>query len=158
MHLKFGTILPEDLDQFPFNIQIPVWAFSFRSSHFLVLVFGHFWRRSYENKKIVSNLCLYFARQVGQDGKKWKENHATKVTKIPKTKKTKIWDERNNYDIIIFYEVFLRLCHKPLKLWWFLNTYLNEAMLESGRKTCQIFQVWAIGSFQLKIFQANRQH
>jgi hypothetical protein len=53
------------------------------------LVFGHFWRRSYENKKIVSNLCLYFARQVGQDGKKWKENHATKVTKIPRTKRQK---------------------------------------------------------------------
>ena len=32
--------------------------------------------------------------QDGQDGKKLKENHATKVTKIPKTKR--IWDERNN--------------------------------------------------------------
>ena len=30
------------------------------------------------------NICLYFARQDWQDGKKWKENHATKVTKIPK--------------------------------------------------------------------------
>ena len=36
---------------------------------------------------ILHNLCLYFARQDGQDGKKWKENHATKVTKIPKTKR-----------------------------------------------------------------------
>ena len=34
--------------------------------------------------KILHNLCLHFARQDGQDGKKWKENHATKVTKIPK--------------------------------------------------------------------------
>ena len=50
-------------------------------------VFGHFWRRSYENTKILHNLLLHFARQDGQDGKKWKENHATKVTKIPKTKR-----------------------------------------------------------------------
>jgi hypothetical protein len=27
--------------------------------------------------------------QDGQDGKKWKENHLTKVTKIPKTKRQK---------------------------------------------------------------------
>ena len=34
-------------------------------------------------------LCLHFARQDGQDGKKQKENHASKVTKIPKTKRRK---------------------------------------------------------------------
>ena len=46
----------------------------FRSSHFSFLVFGHFWRRSYENTKILCNLCLHFARQDGQDEKKpeWK--------------------------------------------------------------------------------------
>ena len=42
--------------------------------------------------KILHNLCLHFARQDGQDGKKRKENHATKVTK---NQKAKIWDERN---------------------------------------------------------------
>ena len=36
--------------------------------------------------KILHNLCLHFARQ---DGKNRKENHATKVTKIPKTKRRK---------------------------------------------------------------------
>ena len=47
-------------------------------------VFGHFCHRSYKNMKILHNLCLHFARQDGQDRKKkWKENHATKVTKIP---------------------------------------------------------------------------
>ena len=56
----------------------------FCSSHFSFLVFGHFWQRSYENTKILRNLCLHFARQDGQDGKNRKENHATKVTKIPK--------------------------------------------------------------------------
>ena len=56
----------------------------FRSSHFSFLVtFGD------EVTKILRNLCLYFARQDGQDGKNWKENHATK------DQKTKIWDERN---------------------------------------------------------------
>ena len=40
-----------------------------------------------EVTKILRNLCLHFARQDGQDGKKWKENHATKVTKIQKTKR-----------------------------------------------------------------------
>ena len=53
------------------------------------MVFGHFWQRSYENTKILRNLCLHFARQDVQDGKKSKENHATKVTKIPKTKRRK---------------------------------------------------------------------
>ena len=70
----------------------------FTFSHFLFyyyfvhLIFGHFWRRSYENTKILRNLCLHFARQDGQDvqdGKKRKENHTTKVTKIPKTKRRK---------------------------------------------------------------------
>ena len=51
----------------------------FRSSHFSFLVLGHFWQRSYENTKILHNLCLHFARQDGQDGKKWKENHANKL-------------------------------------------------------------------------------
>ena len=48
-------------------------------------VFGDSWRRSYENTKLLCNLCLHFARQDGQDGKK----QETKVTKIPKTKRQK---------------------------------------------------------------------
>ena len=42
-----------------------------------------------EVTKILRNLCLHFARQDGQDGKKQKENHASEVTKIPKTKRQK---------------------------------------------------------------------
>ena len=61
----------------------------FRSSHFSFLVFGHFWQQSYENTKIFRNLRLHFARKDGQDRKKGKENQATKVTKIPKTKRRK---------------------------------------------------------------------
>jgi hypothetical protein len=52
-------------------------------------VFGHFWQRSYENTKKLYNLCLHFARQDEQDGKRRKENHATKVTKKPKTNRQK---------------------------------------------------------------------
>ena len=36
------------------------------TSHFWFLV-TFFWRRSYENTKILHNLCLHFARQDGQD-------------------------------------------------------------------------------------------
>ena len=42
----------------------------FCSSHFSLLVFDHFWRQSYENKKWLRNLCLHFARQDGKKGKK----------------------------------------------------------------------------------------
>ena len=52
--------------------------------------FGHFWRRSYKNMKISRNICLHFARQkTDRQKKKQKENHTTKVTKIPKTKRRK---------------------------------------------------------------------
>ena len=72
----------------------------FRSSHFSFLVFGHFWRQSYKNTKILCQHCLHFARQDGHDRKKRKENQAIKVTKIPKTKRRKYginekWHERN---------------------------------------------------------------
>ena len=43
--------------------------------------------------KILPNLCLHFARQDGQDRNKRKEGQATKLTKIPKTKRRK--DEFN---------------------------------------------------------------
>ena len=36
-------------------------------------------------RKILRNLSLHFASKDGQDGKKWNESHATKVTKIPNT-------------------------------------------------------------------------
>ena len=75
-----------------------------------ILVFGHFWQRSYKNTKTLHNHCLHFARQNGQDGKNWKENHATKVTK---NQKTKLRDERksthkiNRLDTIQLVEYFI---------------------------------------------------
>ena len=68
------------------NLPIFTTKYLFCSSRFSFFVFVHFWQQSYENTKILHNLCLHFARQ---DGKKWKENHTTKVTKIPKTKSPK---------------------------------------------------------------------
>ena len=68
----------------------------FRSFHFSFFIFGHFWRRSYENTKILCNLYLHFARQDGQDRKKRRENHATKAVMplagghFTKNQKTKI--------------------------------------------------------------------
>ena len=42
-------------------------------------------------------LCLHFAMQDGQDKKEWKENHTTKVAKIPKTKRHKYeMNQKNN--------------------------------------------------------------
>ena len=73
----------------------------FRSSHCLFLVFGHFWQQSYKDKKILRNLCLHFARQDGQDGKNRKENHSTKVTKIPKTKGRKHGMNETIHNIIL---------------------------------------------------------
>ena len=58
----------------------------FRSSHFSFSFLVTFFD---EVTKILLNLCLHFARQEGHDRKKWKENHATKVAKLPKTKTRK---------------------------------------------------------------------
>ena len=62
----------------------------FRSSHFsfwFLVTFGN--EVTKIRKYYVLNLRSHFARQDGQDGKKWKENHATRVTKIPKTRRRK---------------------------------------------------------------------
>ena len=63
----------------------------FCSSHFLFFVFGHSWRRIYENMKILLNLCLHFARQDAQDGKK-----RERKSRNESNQKAKIWDERNS--------------------------------------------------------------
>ena len=55
--------------------------------------------------KILRNLCLHFARQDGQDGK-WKENYATKVTKIPKTKRQKYGMNETHIFFWIFLQIF----------------------------------------------------
>ena len=60
----------------------------FDSFHFSFLVFGHFWRQSYENTKILRNLCLHFARQDGQDGKNGK-----KITQLKRPKYQQPKDE-----------------------------------------------------------------
>ena len=44
----------------------------------------------------------------------WKENHATKVTKIPKTKE--VWDEQNNDEFYISYPFFIILQSNKQKI------------------------------------------
>ena len=58
---------------------------------FIYPIFGFWFLVTFGNEvmKILHNLCLHFARQDGQNGKKRKEYHATKVTKIPKTQRQK---------------------------------------------------------------------
>ena len=70
-----------------FNI-LPIYLYCllFCSSHFSFLVLGHFWRRSYENTKILRNVCLHFARQDGQDGKNGKKFTQLKWPKYQKPK------------------------------------------------------------------------
>ena len=55
--------------------------------------------------KILHNLCLHFATQDGQVRKNWKENHATKVTKIQKTKRRK-YGMNKTYDTIFHLKSF----------------------------------------------------
>ena len=70
----------------------------FCSFRFSFLVFSYFWQQSNENMKILLNICLYFARQDGQDGKQTEsksQNHQN-----TKNQKTKIWDEQINLEVI----------------------------------------------------------
>ena len=53
------------------------------------LFFGHFGCNVTKMQNFYVIFCLHFGRQDWQDGKNRKENHATKVTKIPKTKRQK---------------------------------------------------------------------
>ena len=51
-------------------------------------------------------MFTFWKARWARRNKKRKENHTTKVTKIPKTK-TKIWDERNKWDWIVFITLLL---------------------------------------------------
>ena len=64
----------------------------FQSFHFSFLAFGHFWDKVTKIRKYYVIFVYVLQGKMGKAVKKWKENHASKVNKIPKTK---IWDERN---------------------------------------------------------------
>ena len=77
-----------------------VWYLCF--VHPIFPVFGHFWRWSYENTKILRNLCLHFARQDGQGGKNGKKIMQLKWPKYRKPKdenmgwtKQKFWEQES---------------------------------------------------------------
>ena len=75
-------VWPKFYFDYLYSAQLIETSFLFRSSHFLFLV-----TLGDEVTKILHNLCLHFARQDGQDGKK--QINATNVTKIPKSKRRK---------------------------------------------------------------------
>ena len=55
----------------------------FRSSHFSFLVFVTFGNEVTKNTSYI--IFVYISQgKMGKTEKNWKENHATKVTKIPK--------------------------------------------------------------------------
>jgi hypothetical protein len=88
----------------------------FHSSHFSFLVFGHFWRLNYENANILRNLCLHFARQDGQDGKKTERKSRNCNDQNTKNQKTKIWDEQNKCpDTTYISHIHLRASSKQRK-------------------------------------------
>ena len=94
--------------------------------------------------KILRNLCLHFARQDGQDGKQWKENHATKVTKMV-SRPCAFYELSFNflswgaYHIskilcqVIVHWCFSKLYHEEKKMW----TIIWNSRLEIG------WAVWA---------------
>jgi len=97
----------------------------FRSSHFPLLVFGHFLRQSYENTKTLHNLCLHFARQDGQDRKETERKSSNLSDQNTKNQKTKIWDERNRKAIFNFYGSVIQSIHE-IKCFFLLIILANN--------------------------------
>ena len=93
----YPNYAPGDFPKWSFqNMRLGVSFIPFFTFGFWSLLATKFW-----NTKISRNLCLHFARQ---DGKKRKENHATKVTKIPKTKRRKYG--MNETLTLVFFKCF----------------------------------------------------
>jgi hypothetical protein len=61
----------------------------FCSSHFSFLVLVTFGDEVTKIRKYYVNFVSILQGEMGKAEKNWKENHATKVTKIPKTKRRK---------------------------------------------------------------------
>ena len=85
----------------------------------LFLVFGHFWQWSYENTKILRNLCLHFARQDRQDGKNRKENTKRWKYGMNETTITKIFSlTRTNWSLF-------QNCPKHFLFWYYAVTIIQ---------------------------------
>ena len=61
----------------------------FCSFHFSFFFCGHFWRRSYKIRKFYVIYVYILQDKMGKTEENRKENHPTKVTKIPKTNRRK---------------------------------------------------------------------
>ena len=83
----------------------------FRSSHFSFVGFWSLLATSYENMKILHDICLNFARQDGQDRKETERKSSNLSDQNTKNQKTKIWDERNRKAIFNFYGSVIQSIH-----------------------------------------------
>ena len=72
------------------------------------LVFGHFWRPSYKNTKILRNLCLHFVRQDGQDGKNGKKIKQLKWLKYQISKDEDMGWTLQSFRLIL--DITLKFC------------------------------------------------
>ena len=125
--------------------------------------------QKYEN---ITYLCLHFARQNGQYGKNRKENQATKVTKIPKTKRRKYGMNKTKDAKINHMKSFLisfQLIFKRIKLIdkiWFRNRmyliderFLFHPLLDSVPRrfidiSCLwVYFFWLIQGYHFDIFK-----
>ena len=123
-----------------------IWTLMFRSFHFSFLVFDHFWQRSYEN---ITYLCLYFARQDGQDGKNQKGINATK---IPKTKNMVGWTKQISRLYTTSYMQNKNTWHST-----FCHFFIMDHSLQ--RQTCFVnftFFAWSTIKWYFEIIGGNQ--
>ena len=132
----------------------------FRSSHCSILVLGHFWRRSYKNTKI-SRIFVYILQgKMGKTEKNRKENHSTKVTKIPKTKRRKYGMNETFINIFIntlsLYQLEKR--KKNYTQWWPYVVSIQKIILGKNNiytiKNCYFKPFW----FLIKNVLLRREH
>ena len=93
-----------------------LFAFFFIVSFIPFFVFGHFWRQSYKNTKILHNLCLHFARQDGQYWKNGKKIMQLKWPKYPKPKDENVGLTRKQKSLNITKSLWIQSAYLILKL------------------------------------------
>ena len=77
----------------------------FRSSHFSFLIFVTFGEKFTKMQKYYV-ICVYILQgKMGKMEKNWKENHATKMTKIPKTKRRKNGMKETNVSLVVKFQL-----------------------------------------------------
>ena len=134
----------------------------FCSSYFSFLAFGHFCQWSYENTKMLHNLCLHFASQAGQEVKNREEITQPKWPKYQKPKdKNMRWTKHYsfdpaNYDISKKLGDFFKFgcLLKISKLYRNLFSETNKKTLYSSLKRASLYS-WFNYSLQRNFITAS---